>query len=59
VSKRSRPVKTELPTWEFDWRGKRYLAIGRWEIGWIKWAMKNNPKALDTFVAKELKRVKE
>jgi len=59
VSKRGRPVKTDLPTWVFDWRGKRYLAVGRWEIEWIRWAMKKKTKALDSFIARELKRVKK
>lgn len=47
-----------LEPWVFTWRGKSYTAFGKWEKNWIKWAMKNNPKALDTFIRNELKAVK-
>ena len=44
-----------LKPWQFRWKGESYIAWGKWEKNWIKWAMKHNPKALDTFIKNELK----
>jgi hypothetical protein len=50
-----RAALTGLETFEFDWKGETYRASGRWEVKWVKWALENNPKALDTYMEKGLK----
>jgi len=44
----------DVPTYRFKWRGKYYEALSSWEIGWVKWAMRNKPKALDSFIRREM-----
>ena len=52
---REKKIEIPLPKiWSFEWKGKKYEAMGKWEINWVKWAMKNNPKALDSFIKREI-----
>lgn len=45
--------RLDVPVYSFKFEGGTYRAMGNWEIGWVKWALKHDTRKLRSFIQNE------